>query len=261
MYESLKNKTLFVLDMDGTIYLDDTPIEGAREFVDTAKKNGRKIIYFTNNASKSISMYYEKLDRLGFAVAPGEIVSSADVTEDYLNTNYKGKSVYLVGTPALESSFKKAGITLTDGSYADIVVVSFDTTLTYDKLDNACHLIRNGADFISTHPDFNCPVKKGFIPDSGAICALVTASTGVKPKYLGKPYVETANYLAKISKSDFKDVAVVGDRLYTDIALGRNHGITSILVLTGETKPCDVNNTNAPDFIFDRLGDIIPFVS
>lgn len=256
MIGKLANKKLYILDMDGTIYLDDTPIEGAIDFIAYAKSHGVRIVYFTNNASKSISMYYEKLRRLGFSVDDGDVFSSADVTIDFLLRNHKDEKVYLVGTPALEKSFIENGIELTDGSNADIVVSSFDTTLTYQKLDNACRLIRNGALFYSTHPDFNCPVKDGFIPDSGAICALITASTGKQPKYFGKPYYETAEFLARKANVNFDCAAVVGDRLYTDIALGKKHGITSILVLSGESTLSDVNDENRPDFIFDSIGCI-----
>lgn len=251
------DKKLFILDMDGTIYLDDTPIPGAKEFVKTAREKGKRIIYFTNNASKSIEMYYEKLNRLGFEVSDGDVISSADVTIDFLNKNHAGQSVYLVGTPALEESFVKGGINLSDGTKADIVVVSFDTTVTYEKLKNACMLIDKGAIFYSTHPDFVCPVKDGYIPDSGAICALVTAATGKKPRYFGKPHYETASYLINHAKVDFNSAAVVGDRLYTDIALGKANGITSILVLSGESTKSDINNQNAPDFVVESIGNLI----
>lgn len=258
MNNDLSFKKLFVLDMDGTIYLDSTPIPGAIEFVEFCKSHGIRIIYFTNNASKNIRMYYEKLRRIGFPVDDGDVYSSADVTIDFLKREHPNQSVYLVGTPALEESFISAGIELTDGSRADIVVSSFDTTLTYEKIDNACRLIRNGAIFYSTHPDFNCPTKDGFIPDSGSICACITASTGVLPRYFGKPYYETADYLARMAGVDFDSAAVVGDRLYTDIALGKKHGITSILVLTGESTIDDVNDENRPDHIMQSIGCIIP---
>ncbi len=253
----LKNKKLFILDMDGTIYIDETPIPGAREFITAARDRGIRIIYFTNNASKSIAMYYEKLKRLDFPVSEGDIISSADVTIDFLLCHHKNAAVYLVGTKALEASFAEAGITLSDGASADIVVASFDTTLTYEKVKNSCNLIRGGALFYSTHPDLNCPVKDGFIPDSGAICAMITASTGVMPRYFGKPHFETAKYLASRAGVDFDSAAVVGDRLYTDIALGKNHGITSILVLSGETKINDINDSCRPDFIFENIGKLI----
>ncbi len=254
--EKLKEISLFVLDMDGTIYLGERPFPEAQDFIRRVKQSGRQAVYFTNNASKNPAVYYDKLIRLGFEAERDEIVTSGDVTIEYLKSNHPGAKVYLVGTPFLESSFEENGIELTDGTCADIVVSSFDTTLTYEKLEKACTLIRGGAVFYSTHPDFNCPTETGFIPDSGAICALITASTGVKPRYFGKPYRETADMINRRFGIPAERTAVVGDRLYTDIALGRNNGITSILVLTGETRAEDVNETNAPDFVFDNIGCI-----
>ncbi|MFA7098873.1 MAG: HAD-IIA family hydrolase [Eubacteriales bacterium] len=258
----LKDKKLYILDMDGTIYLDETPLPGAREFVARAKRLGKRIIFFTNNASKSIGMYYEKLNRLGFEVGENDLFSSADVTVDFLKKNHPGKEVYLVGTPALQSTFEKSGVKLTDGGGADIVVSSFDTTLTYEKLVKACHLIKNGSLFYSTHPDLTCPVVGGFIPDSGAICALITAATGVSPRYFGKPFRETADYLIKQAGVDFSPASsvIVGDRLYTDIALGKQNGITSVLVLSGETTRhdlLDVDDLLRPDFICEQIENLV----
>ncbi len=257
-YDKLRNTKLFVLDMDGTIYLGDRVFPQAVEFVSKAKAAGRKIIYFTNNASKNPVIYYEKLIRMGFKAERNEIITSGDVTAGYLNKYHPGEPVYLVGTPALEQSFAAYGIRLSEN--ADIVVSSFDTTVTYKKLETACRLIRNGATFYSTHPDLNCPTEDGFIPDSGSICALITASTGKKPKYFGKPYKETAGLISQFSGIPFENTCVVGDRLYTDIALGKNNGITSVLVLTGETKPEDVNEQNSPDYMFSDIGEIIRFL-
>ena len=211
----LKDIVLFVLDMDGTIYLGERPFPAAIEFIRRAKASGRRIVYFTNNASKNPAVYYEKLLRLGFSAEREEIVTAGDVTAEYLQTYHKGAKVYLVGTPFLEASFREKGIFLTDGREADIVVSSFDTTLTYEKLEKACTLIRSGAKFYSTHPDFNCPTETGFIPDSGAICALITASTGVQPRYFGKPHKETAEMITRRFGVPFARTAVVGDRLYT----------------------------------------------
>lgn len=258
--EKLKDIDLFVLDMDGTIYLGDIVLEGSREFIKFAKDNGKKIIYFTNNASKNKELYYEKLIRLGYEADRSEIMTSGDVTIAYLNKYHKGLSVYLVGTPELENAFKRAGIELTDGTDADIVITSFDTTLTYDKLVKACDLLRAGKIYYSTHEDINCPVENGFIPDSGAIAALVTASTGRTPKYFGKPNLETAQMIEDYSGISLKKTAIVGDRLYTDIALGKKHGILSILVLSGETKLDDVNDDNRADIILNGIGEIIDLV-
>lgn len=256
--EKLKNTELFVLDMDGTIYLGNKVFPEAIEFVSYVKNSGRKVIFFTNNASKNPIVYYEKLKNMGFEVSKEDILTSGDVTAGYLNKYHKGEPIYLVGTPELEQSFLNCGIMLTDK--ANIVVTSFDITLTYKKLETACHLIRNGALFLSTHPDFNCPTEDGFIPDCGSINALITASTGKKPRYFGKPYKETAEMIFHFSGIPPEKTAIVGDRLYTDIALGKNNRITSVLVFTGETKRKDLNKSNAPDICLENIGEITRFL-
>ena len=259
MNEILKNKKLYVFDMDGTVYMEDTVFPFAVDFIHKLKNAGKQILFFTNNASKNVSVYFEKLNRMGFGVTEDEILSSADVCTAFLNKYRCGKSVYLLGTPALFEHFKKHSVPLCkDGEKPDIVVVSFDTTLTYEKLNNACRFIRNGAEFLSTHPDFNCPVKDGYIPDSGAICAAVTASTGKTPRYFGKPYAETAEMICSITGIDKNDMCIFGDRLYTDIALGKSNGITSVLVLTGEATKEDADTapeSSKPDFIYDSLAE------
>ncbi|MBE6634558.1 MAG: HAD family hydrolase, partial [Ruminococcaceae bacterium] len=178
---ALRNKKLFIFDMDGTIYLGNRVFPFAIRFIQNLRKAGKRVLFFTNNASHSPAFYLEKLTRLGFAPTPDEIMTSGDVTIEFLKRHRANQSVYLVGTPELTETFAEAGIPLIDGSEtdADIVITSFDTTLTYEKADRACRMVRNGAEYLSTHPDFNCPTETGFIPDSGAIAALVTASTGV----------------------------------------------------------------------------------
>ena len=254
----LKKIELFVLDMDGTIYLGDKILPGAIEFVHTARKMGKKVVFFTNNASKNPNNYVEKLNRMGFGATREDVVTAGDVTIEYLKRNRPDEAVYLVGTPALHNSFEEAGIQISEN--ANIVVSSFDTTLTYEKLVISCDLIRNGADFYCTHPDFNCPTENGFIPDSGAIAALITASTNKSPKYFGKPYKETADMISELFGVPFEETAIVGDRLYTDIALGKNNGLMSVLVLSGETKIEDVNADNAPDIILNGIGEIIDYL-
>ena len=251
----LSKKKLFVFDMDGTIYLGDIVFPKAVHLIGRLRAEGRRILFFTNNASHSPDFYAKKLVRLGFEPQDGEIMTSGDVTVEFLKKNRAGRPVYLVGTPDLEDSFKKAGIPLSDGSdpkSGDIVITSFDTTLTYEKMSRACRLIMNGSEYLSTHPDFNCPTEDGFIPDSGAISAFVTASTGVTPRYFGKPYSDTMDMICSATGMEKNDVAVVGDRLYTDIAIGKRSGVTAILVLTGETKEKDLSgldSTAMPDII------------
>lgn len=254
-YLPLKSKKLFVLDMDGTFYLGDRILEGSLDFIERIRKSGREFMFFTNNASKTPEYYMDKLKKMGCDVNRKDIVTSGDVTIEYLLKKYADNKVYLVGTPLLEESFRKAGINLVPGESADVVVVSFDLTLTYEKVSKACGFIRKGAVFIATHMDLNCPTEHGPIPDCGSICAMITASTGVKPKYLGKPFNETIDAILRISGCKTDEIAIIGDRLYTDIAMGYKNGVTSILVLTGETKPEDVEKSEIkPDFIFSSLG-------
>ncbi len=262
MDKPLSHKKLFVFDMDGTIYLGGRVFPAAVDFIARLRADGRRVLFFTNNASHSPEFYTAKLTRLGFAPQSGEIATSADVTLAFLRSKRPEKSVYLVGTPELEGQFTASGITpvptdaVLHGARADIVVTSFDTTLTYAKLDAACRLIRGGAEYICTHPDFNCPTEDGFIPDSGAIAAAVTASTGVKPRFFGKPYRETLEMIAMLTGIGASDTCVFGDRLYTDIALGKRGGVTAVLVLSGETTAGDLEGSEiVPDLVLPSLAD------
>ncbi len=257
----LNEKELFIFDMDGTIYLGKQVFPFAIRFIKNLRKHGKKVLFFTNNPTHSDRFYLEKLERLGFEPQTDEIMTSSDVTAEFLLRHRTGKSVYLVGVPELIDDFQSKGIPLLFGEEkaADIVITSFDTTLTYEKLNNACRLIRGGAEYLSTHPDFNCPTEDGFIPDSGAISAFVTAATGVSPTYFGKPYKETMDMICETTGIGRDRMCIFGDRLYTDIALGKRHGVCSVLVLTGETQLSDVEaaaEADKPDFVFDSLDGV-----
>ncbi len=254
--ETLAQKKLFVFDMDGTIYLGEKVFDFAVRFIDHLRKNGYRILFFTNNASHSPDFYLKKLASMGFSPQKSEILTSGDVTAAFLQKHRAGKSVYLVGTPDLCGQFERSGITLSEN--AEIVVTSFDTTLTYQKLDTACRLIRGGAEYLSTHPDFNCPTENGFIPDSGAIAAFITAATGAAPVYFGKPYRTAVDMMCEITDTAPGDICIFGDRLYTDIALGKKNGVTAVLVLTGETTEQDVLSAaseDKPDFTIQSLAE------
>lgn len=255
----LKDIDLFVLDMDGTFYLSEDIIEGSNEFLDKVDSVGKKWIFFTNNSSKDKNLYVQKLARMNRHISLNEIYTSGDITIEFLKANRPDKSVYVMGTAPLVKSFEDAGINViqdTDKT-ADIVVVAFDMELTYAKLEHACTLIRNGAEYIATHPDINCPVKGGFIPDCGAFISAINLSTGKTPKILGKPYVETADMISRVSGIPKQRIAFVGDRLYTDVACGVKNGCKGILVLSGETLLSQVESSDVkPDLIFDRIYNI-----
>lgn len=251
---------LFVLDMDGTFYLGDRRIDGALDFIHKVKETGRYFIFFTNNSSKNGSMYIEKLAAMDCPITKDQIMTSGDVTAAYLKSKYPEKKVYLVGTPALEAVFREEGICLTEEK-PEVVVIGFDMTLTYEKLERACTYIREGAVFLATHKDINCPTETGFIPDCGAICAAITLSTGVLPRYLGKPCRETLDMVLQRTGYNKDEIAFVGDRIYTDVATGVNNGALGILVLSGETKRADIAASEVqPDGVFESLKEMLEYL-
>ncbi|MHC1696087.1 MAG: HAD-IIA family hydrolase [Eubacteriales bacterium] len=267
--QRLKNTTLFVLDMDGTVYLGEQPFPDAVDLVnDINKSASKRAVFFTNNPSKDKRQYEDKLSRLGFDVYPGMLHSSADSTARWLSRNRTGKSVYVLGTLSLSRTLEDAGVTVREdggsSSRPDIVLSSFDLTLTWDRLEQACRYIREGAEWLCTHPDVTCPSERGPVPDAGSINALIHAVTGCPlPRVFGKPDIVTAELLSDAYGADKGSMAVFGDRLYTDVALGKRHGILSGLVLTGETTLEQAKSAPAgdcPDLVFERLSEIGEYV-
>lgn len=247
----------YLLDLDGTVYLGDQLFPWSMPFVDTLNKLGKHFVFVTNNSSQNGNFYVEKIRNMGMDITPDQVFTAGQATIFYLKKYNYPRRLYLVGTPALEEEFEQAGFILTKKN-PKTIVLGFDLTLTYEKLQIACDFVRKGVPFIATHPDLNCPTPEGPIPDCGAMIALITASTGVKPKIIGKPYPEMIEALqARYGLENPHTVAMVGDRLYTDIAMGEAAGIKSILVLSGETQREDlVESDIKPDFVVENLGTI-----
>jgi len=256
--ESIK---CFILDMDGTFYLGDRLLPGAMEFIEFLKTTGRDYLFLTNNSSRSAAFYADKIRRMGFKdIEPYKVFTSGQATAIYLNRLQAGRRVFLVGTPYLQQELEDGGLIIVQDA-PDFVVVGFDTTLTYDKLWKACDFIRQGVTYIATHPDLNCPVESGVMPDCGAIIAFIEASTGKRPFIVGKPYGEIIRCIFDKTGLEPHQLAIVGDRLYTDIQTGINGGITSILVLSGETTAEDLAHSNIkPDYVVNGIGDIMDLI-
>ena len=252
----------FLLDMDGTFYLGDRIIPGGLEFLDALEKTGRTARFLTNNSSRSASTYAEKLARMGVPAAYRDVITSGQAAARYCLTHFPGKTGYLLGNPVLRAELTAMGLRFCDSDDADYVLAAFDTTLDYGKLCRVCDLIRTGKPYIATHPDFNCPTEHGFIPDLGAFMALIHASTGRwADVVIGKPNRGIVDEALARTGFALHEMAMVGDRLYTDVATGVNHGMTGILVLSGEAKRSDVDTSDVkPDLIFGRLSDIIPYL-
>ena len=251
----------FLLDMDGTFYLGDRLIDGSLDFLAALERTGRTARFLTNNSSKSASVYAKKLEKMGVDGNYRDVMSSGHAAARYCLAHFPGKKGYLLGNPMLTEELLSLGLELTQDD-PDYVLVAFDTTLDYAKMCKVCDYIREGKPYIATHPDFNCPTETGFIPDMGAIMAFIEASTGRKADVIvGKPHRGIVDEALARTGFALDEMAMVGDRLYTDVATGVNHGMMGILVLSGEATMKDVEESDVkPDLIFGKLADMIPYL-
>ena len=259
--ERLSGVRCFLLDMDGTFYLGDRLIEGSLDFLAALERTGRTARFLTNNSSKSASVYADKLARMGVAERYRDVISSGHAAAHYCLSHFPGQRCYLLGNPMLREEMLAMGLNLVEED-ADYVLVAFDTTLDYAKMCRVCDYIREGKPYIATHPEYNCPTETGFIPDMGAIMAFIEASTGRKADViLGKPHRGIVDEALARTGYRLDEMAMVGDRLYTDVATGVNHGMLGILVLSGEATMEDVRASDVkPDLIFGKLADMIEYL-
>jgi 4-nitrophenyl phosphatase len=255
--DQLLHVKCFLLDMDGTFNLGNELIDGSLYFIETLNELGKDYLFLTNNSSQHRRLYAEKITRLGLPISEEKIFTSGEATALYLQQAHPSSSIYLVGTPALEEEFREHGFQLEEEN-PQLIVLGFDTTLTYQKLWKLCDFVRANLPFIATHPDFNCPTATGYMPDVGAMIAFVRAATGREPDLvIGKPNRMIIDAVARKYGLRIEEMAMVGDRLYTDIALGQSSGITTCLVWSGETHPEDLANSPfQPTYAFTNLGAI-----
>ena len=248
----------FLLDMDGTFYLGGEIIDGSLEFIDRVLATGRNYMFLTNNSSHNANFYVEKLRKMGLETDRSHILTSGEATCEKLRELYPGKRAFVLGNEYLLEEFNEAGIAV-DDDHPDIVVVGFDTTLTYEKLRRTCDFVRAGLPYIATHPDFNCPTETGFMPDIGAILAFIEASAGRRPDIVvGKPNTGIVEAVLRRTGLKVDELAMVGDRLYTDIETGLQSGMLSILVMSGETTEAMLAaSSTVPDLKFGRLADMV----
>lgn len=254
---NLKQVKCFLMDMDGTIYLGNQLLPGAQEWLALCDERQVTYYFLTNNSSRSRVEYAEKLQRLGLDIPEEKIFTSGEATTIYLRKAFPGASFYVVGTPSLIQEFERSKLDLA-GPEADVAVLGFDTTLTYEKLWHLCNMVVAGKPYIATHPDINCPTETGFKPDIGAMIELVAASTGRQPDVIvGKPYAPIVDALAEKTGFAVEEHCMIGDRLYTDIALGQ-WGIATTLVLSGETHAEDLANSEfKPDLVVQGIAEMV----
>ena len=230
------------LDMDGTIYLGSTLFPYTQAFLQTLRDNGISYSFLTNNPTKSSNDYLLKLQKLGIDATEEQMYTSSIATIDYIRMQYpEAKRIFTLGTPSMQAEFKKAGFEITSASandVPDILVVAFDTTLEYSRLCRAAWWAsKTNIPYIATNPDWVCPTDQPTIlVDCGSLCKAIEGATKRQPDIvIGKP---NPNMLYCIrDKYNLKDdeIAMVGDRIYTDVATAQNAGSFGVLVLSGET--------------------------
>ena len=242
-----------IIDLDGVLYRGHEAVVGAREFVALLQREGTPFLLLTNNSTRTPGQYVTKLAEMGIAIEESDVLTSAQATALYLERiSPPGAQVYVIGEEGLQVALRER-YTIAEES-ADFVVVGMDREITYEKLRVATLLIRSGARFIATNPDKTLPTEEGLVPGNGAIIAALEAATGVAPFVVGKP--EPAIFdlaLARMGVSK-EGVAVIGDRLETDILGGRRAGLITILVLSGVTSRQELeNSTIKPDLVFQDV--------
>ena len=242
----LADKKLFLLDMDGTIYLDEELFPGTIPFLEDVRRQGGRYLFLTNNSSKSVQAYVEKLKRLGIEAAEEDFLTSVNALIADLKSRKPYRLCYAFGTKSFREQLQEAGIPVTDTlcDEIDCLLIAFDTELTFRKLEDACILLGRGVDYIATNPDWVCPTRYGSVPDCGSVCEMLFRATGRRPRVVGKP--ESAMVRLAMEQTGFspEETVVIGDRLYTDIACGVNAGVDTVFVLSGEGTEEDLKTSS-----------------
>ena len=235
---TIEKMKLYLLDMDGTLYLGSQLYDFTIELLQEIRRTGGKYLFITNNSSKSVTDYVKKLEQFGIKATRDDFMTSSQATAYYLHKHHEGQRLYVCGTESLKEELRSEGFTVTTNiDDVDCIVMGFDTELTFQKLQDVSYLLltRPELPYIATNPDLVCPTEFGSVPDCGSVCGMIYNATGRKPIVIGKPssiMPELAMDKLGVSK---KETCVVGDRIYTDVKSGLNAGCVGILVMSGET--------------------------
>lgn len=259
----IRNKKLFLLDMDGTLYLGMRLFPSVPEFLAHIRKSGGKYVFMTNNSSKGVASYIEKMGKLGIKTEESDFLTSADATVAYLKEK-NHRLIYVFGTKSFTAQLKKAGLPVTTERQGDIdcLCMGFDTELSFSKLEDACILLQSNIDYIATNPDYVCPTEYGYVPDCGSVADMLYNATKKRPYVIGKP--NTAMPLLAMKKYGYtkEETVIIGDRLYTDIACGIRAGIDTAYVLCGEGTQEDIKNTGInPGHVYRDIAEIYREIS
>ncbi|MFX0024217.1 MAG: HAD-IIA family hydrolase [Candidatus Hermodarchaeota archaeon] len=253
----LTNKQVFFFDLDGTIYLGETLFQGVQELIEKLRRKNKHFFFLSNNSSKSTNDYLKKLEGFNLNITRNDIILSQHPTIDYLKKN-NFKHIFLLGTQSLKTEFSNEGFILTEDN-PEILVLAFDQELTYERLVKAAYFLqKEGFPYIATHLDNRCPTENGYIPDAGGIAALLYKATDRMPKVFGKPNKEMLLFKLNQLNLSPKSAVIFGDRLYTDIKMGIETGITTCCVLSGESSLEAIEKSEyRPDFIINGIWELL----
>ena len=256
----IKNIQLFLFDMDGTLYLGDRLFDFTKELLLKIRQSGADYLFMTNNSSKSVSAYIEKLERLGIKSVKEDFITSSQATVYFLKKHHPNARLYVCGTQSLKDELKENGFTVTENlDEVDAIVMGFDTELTFKKLEDVCKLLLSrDLLYIATNPDYVCPTEYGSVPDCGSVCDMIYNATQKRPIVIGKPEALMPKLAMEMKGVSKERTAVVGDRIYTDIKSGISAGCVSILVMSGETTEEILEASHdKPDLVIESGKDIL----
>ena len=261
MAKSMKDLKLFLFDMDGTLYLGDRLFDFTIELLQRIKATGGRYMFMTNNSSKSVKAYIEKLAKLGISATEEEFITSSQATAYYLQNHHAGAKLYVCGTESLKTELRSQGFTITENlDEVECIVMGFDTELNFKKLhDVSFMLCTRELPYIATNPDYVCPTEFGSVPDCGSVCDMIYNATGKRPVVIGKPEALMPQLAMERTGCTKEQTVVIGDRIYTDIKSGINAGTVTVLVMSGETTREILDaSPEKPDFVLEDAGLMIP---
>ena len=260
----VKNIKLYLFDMDGTLYLGDRLYDFTKELLSEIRRTGGKYLFMTNNSSKSVVDYVEKLEKMGISATREDFLTSSQATAYYLKKHQPGKKLYVCGTRSLIAELESEGFeTTTNLDETECVVMGFDTELTFQKLWDVSKLLLTKKDipYIATNPDLVCPTEFGSVPDCGSVCIGIKNATGREPVVIGKPSALMPELAMAKWGYTKEQTAVIGDRIYTDVKSGLNAGANTILVLSGEsTLQTLAESPDKPHLVLKNAGQLIPYL-
>jgi len=245
-----------LMDMDGVVVRGTQVVPAAPEFIARLTEAGRQFMILTNNSLYTPRDLAARLARMGLAVPPARIFTSALATAQFLHTQRPNGTAFVIGESGLTTALHDAGYTLTEDE-PDYVVIGETTQYSFSRLTQAVRLIDRGARFIATNPDTTGPTESGIVPATGAIAAMIAAATGVRPYYIGKPNTLMMRTALRTIGAHSEETVMIGDRMDTDIIAGTEAGMETALVLTGVTTREAVGRfPYQPTYVLDSVADI-----